>query len=297
MSNQASSEPSPPPANDELRVGIVGMGTIGRGIATSLARRGRVPVVFDVRPDAARDLLGSPSLANSPADLANQTDVVFISVVDAQQVTDVVVGPEGLLSGARPGAVFVVTATIAVKVILDLAERCQPHGASLLDCGVTGGSRATENGLIALIGGPTDLVTRVRPAIEDFTARVVHCGPLGAGMATKLASQIVTAGRWRAVYEAVELASACGVDPAMLVDVIDASDPEGTALTGLQRLRIKGQTVDAFSRPVRHYFRNVDKDTAAAQQLAAEKGIALPLVDLTRALAGETFSWLDQAGG
>ena len=66
-------------------------------------------------------------------------------------------------------------------------------------------------------------------------------------MATKLASQIVTAGRWRAVYEAVELASACGVDPAMLVDVIDASDPEGTALTGLQRLRIKGQTVDAFS--------------------------------------------------
>ena len=151
-----------------------------RGSPPAWPGGGHVPVVFDVRPDAARDLLGSPSLANSPADLANQTDVVFISVVDAQQVTDVVVGPEGLLSGARPGAVFVVTATIAVKVILDLAERCQPHGESLLDCGVTGGSRATENGLIALIGGPTDLVTRVRPAIEDFTARVVHCGPLGA---------------------------------------------------------------------------------------------------------------------
>jgi 3-hydroxyisobutyrate dehydrogenase-like beta-hydroxyacid dehydrogenase len=297
MSSQASSESSAQSPHDAVRVGIVGLGTIGRGIATSLARRGRIPVVYDVRPEAADGLLGSPRLVNSAAEVAAASDVVFIAVVDAAQVTDVVVGPNGLLSGAHPGVVFMVTATIAVGVIEGLAKRCEPDGAVVLDCGVTGGSRAAENGLIALVGGPTEVVTRIRPALEDFTARVVHCGPLGAGMATKLSSQIVTAARWRGVHEAVELATACGVDPTMLVDVIDASDPEGTALTGFMRLRIAGKTVDAFSRPVRHYFRNVDKDTEAAQQLAAEKGVALPLVDLTRAQAADTFSWLDRTEG
>jgi 3-hydroxyisobutyrate dehydrogenase-like beta-hydroxyacid dehydrogenase len=297
MSSQATSESSAQSPNDALRVGVVGLGTIGRGIATSLARRGRTPVVYDLRSDAAEGLLGSPSLLNSPAEVAAASDVVFIAVVDAHQVTDVVTGPNGLLSGAHPGVVYVVTATIAVSVIEDLAERCQPDGATVLDCGVTRGSRAANNGLIALVGGSDDVVRRIRPTIEDFAAQVVHCGPLGAGMSTKLASQIVTAARWRGVHEAVELGLACGVDPTMLVDIIDASDPEGTALTGFMRLRIAGKTVDAFSRPVRHYFRNVDKDTEAAQQLAAEKGVALPLVDLTRAQAFDTFSWLDRAGG
>jgi 3-hydroxyisobutyrate dehydrogenase-like beta-hydroxyacid dehydrogenase len=297
MSSQTTSESSAQPPSDTLRVGVVGLGTIGRGIATSLARRGRIPAVYDLRPEAATGIPGSPRLLNSAAEVAAASDVVFIAVVDADQVTEVVVGPDGLLSGAHPGVVFVVTATIAVGVIKDLAKRCEPGGAAVLDCGVTGGSRAADNGLNALVGGPTEVVTRIKPAIEDFAARVVHCGPLGAGMATKLASQIVTAARWRGVHEAVELAMACGVDPAMLVDIIDESDPEGTATTGFMRLRIAGKTVDAFSRPVRHYFRNVDKDTEAAQQLAAEKGVALPLVDLTRAQAADTFSWLDRAGG
>jgi 3-hydroxyisobutyrate dehydrogenase-like beta-hydroxyacid dehydrogenase len=114
-------------------------------------------------------------------------------------------------------------------------------------------------------------------------------------MATKIAKQIVTAGRWRSVHESVELATAAGVDPTILLQAIDTSDPDGTALLGLQRLRMAGQTVDRSARPVRHYLRNVDKDMEAAQQLAAETGVRVPLVDLTRAEAADTFAWLDAA--
>src|SRR5262249_18023251 len=149
----------------------------------------------------------------------------------------------------------------------------------------------------ALVGGPDDVVARVRPIFEDFAAEVLHCGPVGAGMACKVAGQIVTAGRWRAVHEAVELGAAAGVEPATVMHVVEASDPEGNALMGLQRLRMSGTTMDAFGRPTRNYYRNVDKDMAAAQELAALLGVPVPLVDVFRAGAKEMFAWLDEAGG
>jgi 3-hydroxyisobutyrate dehydrogenase-like beta-hydroxyacid dehydrogenase len=119
---------------------------------------------------------------------------------------------------------------------------------------------------------------------------------VGTGMATKLGCQVVTAGRWRAVHEAVELATAAGVDPATVLLAVEASDPDGTSLMRLQRLRMAGTSLDEFSRPVRHYPRNLDKDLAAAQELAAATGVEVPLVDLVRAKAADTFAWVEQLG-
>jgi 3-hydroxyisobutyrate dehydrogenase-like beta-hydroxyacid dehydrogenase len=288
-------------AKQPLRVGVVGLGTIGAGIATSWARRGRLPVVFDIRRENADGLLGAPTLAGSPAEVASASDVVCVAVVDAEQVTHVVCGPDGLLSGAHPRLVIVITATIAVRVIRDLAQRCSLQGVSLIDCGVLGGDKAADNGLVVVVGGAGSVVAAVRPVLEDFAGEVIHCGPLGTGMAAKLSRQIVTAGRWRAVHEAFALASAAGVDPALFLHVIEASDQpstvehDGKGLLGLQRLRMAGQTVDVSSRSVRVYIRNVDKDMEAAQQLAGETGVTLPLVDLTRAQTYDTFAWLEAA--
>lgn len=115
-------------------------------------------------------------------------------------------------------------------------------------------------------------------------------------MVTKLCSQIVTAGRWRAVHESVELAAACGVAPETVVDVVEFSDPDGSALMRLQRLRMANRRIDAAGRPVHVYLRNVDKDMAAAQELAADRGVAIPLVDLTRVQSADTFAWLEEGG-
>ena len=280
---------------ETLRAGVIGLGSIGSGIATSLARRGRVPAVFDLLPEAAKELPGPLCALGSATEVARASDVVCICVVDADQVADVVCGQEGVLSGAHPGLVIVVTATIAVRVIRELAEECNAWGVRLIDYAITRGDKAAENGLLALVGGADEVVRRARPVLDDFAGEVVHCGPVGSGMATKVAKQIVTAGRWRAVHESVELATAAGIDPAVLVHAIEASDPDRTALLGLQYMRMAGQTVDSSSRPVRHYLRNTDKDMAAAQELAAETGVRVPLVDLTRAETADTFAWLDEA--
>ena len=276
-----------------LRAGVIGLGTIGGGIVISLGRRGRVAAVFDVRPEAASDLPDGTISLRSPAEVARVSDVVFVSVVDAGQVADAIGGHDGVLTAAHPGLVIAVTSTVAVQVIRHMAELCEQHGATLLDCGVTGGSKAAENGLLALVGGPDHVVARVRPLFDDFAEEVVHCGPLGTGMATKIARNVVTYGCWRAVHEAVELAAASGVEPATLVEVIEASDRDHIALLSLQRLRMAGRTVDTASRTLRTYLRNMDKDLDGAQQLAAETGLALPLVDVSRAQGLDTFAWLE----
>lgn len=288
----ASQGPAARPHPAESRAGVIGLGTIGSGIAVSLARRGRVPAVYDVRPDAARNLPGLPAPLASPAEVAGASDVVFLAVVDADQVAQVLTGEDGVLEAARPGLVVAVTATIAVQPVLDLAALCETRGVTMVDCGVTGGSKASEHGLVALVGGPEAVVARLRPILEDFTEEVVHCGPLGTGMATKVARNVVTYGCWRAVHEAVELAAAAGVDPATLLEVIEMSDREHIALLTLQRLRMAGRTVDSASRTVGTYLRNMQKDLGAAQDLAGRVGVPVPLVDVARERADDTFAWV-----
>jgi 3-hydroxyisobutyrate dehydrogenase-like beta-hydroxyacid dehydrogenase len=283
-------------AGDGLAVGVIGLGTIGGGIAVSLARRGRVPAVYDVRPEAALGLEAVPPPLASPAEVARVSDVIFVSVVDAAQVRSAVTGPAGVTSGGHQGLVVLVTATVPVGVIRDIAESCARSRITVLDCGVNLGSRAAENGLLLFVGGPDEEIRRIGPVLDDVASRVIHCGPLGAGMATKLGCQVVTAGRWRAVHEAVRLTSATGVDPATLVAAVEASDPDGTSLMRLQRLRMGGLSLDEFSRPVRHYRRNLDKDLEAVQELAVETGVDVPLVDLVRTQAADTFRWIEEVG-
>jgi 3-hydroxyisobutyrate dehydrogenase-like beta-hydroxyacid dehydrogenase len=113
-------------------------------------------------------------------------------------------------------------------------------------------------------------------------------------MATKLARNVVTYGCWRAVHEAVELASAAGIAPDTFLDVIEASDREGIALLGLQRLRMSGNALDYASRSVDIYQRNMNKDLEAAKMLAVEKGVTVPLVDVAIAQSPDTFAWLEE---
>ncbi|MCW2718328.1 NAD(P)-binding domain-containing protein [Pseudonocardia sp.] len=270
------------------RAGVIGLGMIGGGVAVSLARRGRVPAVFDIRPDAADGLAGVPAPLGSPADVARASDVVLVAVVDAEQARTVLTGDDGVLAGAHPGLVVVLLSTVAVPVVHELAELCARYDVALLDCGVTPGDKAAENGMVAILGGDPAVVERARPVLADFAKEVVHCGPLGAGMATKIARNVITYGCWRAVQEAAELASAAGVDPATLVTVIDTADPDGATLLSWLRMRIGG--AEAHRALVPQVVRLQDKDLAAAQDLAEHLGVELPLVGVARAHGEQTLA-------
>lgn len=279
---------------DPLRAGVVGLGMIGGGVAVSLARRGRVPAVYDIRADAADGLAGVPEPLASAADVARASDVVLVAVVDAGQARAVLVAADGLLSGAHPGMTVVLLSTVAVPVVHELAGLCAKSGVALLDCGVTPGDKAAENGMVAILGGDDAAVGHAMPVLEDFAKRVVHCGPLGAGMATKIARNLITYGSWTVVNEAATLARAAGVDPATLITVIESADPAGTTLLSWLRNQIAGrEEIRALLPQVRALL---DKDLAAAQDLARDLGVPVPVADLARTGGPKTLAFTDTEG-
>jgi 3-hydroxyisobutyrate dehydrogenase-like beta-hydroxyacid dehydrogenase/alkylhydroperoxidase/carboxymuconolactone decarboxylase family protein YurZ len=271
----------------QLRAGVVGLGMIGGGVAVSLARSGRVPTVYDIRPDAADKLAGVSAPLTSPAEVALASDVVMVAVVNAAQARAVIAGDGGLLSGAHEDLTIVLLSTVALPVVRELAELCAKAEVGFLDCGVTPGDKAAEHGMVAIIGGEQSVVDHARPVLDDWAKKVVHCGPLGAGMATKIARNIVTYGTWRTVTEAADLAAAAEVDPARLAEVIDTADPEGRTL--LQLLRMRGadgvlpESVGQQIHPL------MTKDLDAARDLAAALGVGVPLVAVTREQADDTL--------
>lgn len=268
------------------RAGVVGLGMIGGGVAVSLENRGRIPVVHDVRAEAADDL-GLALSVPTPAEVAAVSDVVLVAVVDADQALDVLQGEDGVLAGSHPGLVVVLLSTVSVPEVHALARACRAYGVELLDCGVTPGDQAAHNGMVAMVGGDDDAVTRALPVLTDFAKKVVHCGPLGAGMATKIARNVLTYGSWRAAHEAAELARSAGVDPGTLLEVIEKADPAGATPLLWLRNRVANPELAAEAGP--QVLRLMDKDLGAAQELATENQVDVPLVDAARTHGEDTL--------
>jgi 3-hydroxyisobutyrate dehydrogenase-like beta-hydroxyacid dehydrogenase len=286
--------------NDPSRVGVVGLGAMGRALCTCLLRAGRPLAVYDVRTEATENLPADTVVASAPSEVSKACDVVLIVVVDEAQVRDVLWGQGGLMESARAGLSVVIVSTIGIPALLDIAEAAGRSGVTVLDCGVTGGDVAATDGVVSMIGGDESAVRRIRPVLDDFSSRVFHMGPLGAGMSTKLVRNLITYCTWHVVYEAGLLAERSGVDLAMLSDVIEASfrvagltfplrrgtvatmDPSDPALDAAEWQRM------AATVTLLH------KDLKAAQDLAGAKDLDLSVIAPARADAALIFGLPDQ---
>ncbi|WP_404477019.1 NAD(P)-dependent oxidoreductase [Novosphingobium sp. BL-52-GroH] len=261
--------------------GVIGLGQIGAGVAICLARTGQLAAVYDIRPDASDMLEGVPPVVATPAELARQADVIVIAVVNAKQTVDVLSGPDGVLSQARPGMSIVLVATVSIEDLDAIRELTDREGVELIDCGVTGGPKSRENGLVCLVGGSDEAVAKVRPVLDGFAKLVAHMGGPGAGMAAKIARNVIVFGGLRAGYEASVLCRNAGVDVRQLSEVIEASsDSVGGPLMLATRDDPSSSDQEAA---IREYTRGLMvKDLDAAINLARSFGIGLPLVELTR---------------
>ncbi len=263
------------------KAGVIGLGQIGAGVAICLARSNQLAAVYDIRPDAADTLEGVPAVVASPAELARQADVVIIAVVNAKQTIEVLSGPDGVLSQARPGLSVVLVATVSIEDLNGIRALTDKAGVDLVDCGVTGGPKSREHGLVCLVGGADETIANVRPVLDGFAKLVAHMGGPGAGMAAKIARNVIVFGGLRAGYEAAILCRNAGVDIRQLGEVIDASsDSVGGPLMLAMRDDPASSDQEAA---LREYTRALMiKDLDAAIDLARSYGITLPLVELTR---------------
>jgi 3-hydroxyisobutyrate dehydrogenase-like beta-hydroxyacid dehydrogenase len=259
--------------------GVIGLGMIGAGVATCLARTGQLAAVYDVRSDAADAIAGCPTLSATPKALAEATDTILIAVVSAQQTIDVLSGANGVLAAARPGMNVVLLATVSLTDLAEIRALTDAAGVGLIDSGVTGGQKAAENGLVCLVGGTDDAIAAVKPVLDGFALSVAHMGPAGAGMAAKIARNVVVYGCLRAGYEAAALCRNAGVDVIQLTKVIDDS---ARGVGGPMMLMSRADPLtDPQEAGIREYTRGLMvKDLEAARDLGRGFGIQLPLVEL-----------------
>ena len=270
-----------------MRVAIGGLGQIGRGAAISLARSGSFELVaYDVDPTALEAAAQLVAAADSPAAAAAEAGVVLVAVFDDDQVRDALTGEDGILAASPLPEAIVVLSTVTRDTIGWAAAEARRRGVPLLDCGISGGKAIEQGRIVAMIGGADEAVAHVRPVIEAFASPVVHTGPLGTGMAAKLARNMIVYGCWYVVAEAARLAKAAGVTLESVVEISDAADRRSGGPTAMIRRGLSGEPEKiALWHRIPDY---AHKDLGAALELAAELDVELPATELVRERFADT---------
>ncbi len=288
-------EPSGSEARPDLPVvGVIGLGAIGDGVASSLLAAGFPVVVADVRAEATDKYADRATVADSAAGLVAASDVVVVAVVNDEQVHAVLSGPEGGLAAAGPDTTVIIVSTISVPCIEAIGAEAAAVGVPVLDCGVSGGPSAAATGeLVCMVGGDPAAIERVRPVFDAIGSLTVPMGPFGTGLAAKLARNLVQYASWLAAYEGQRLAEAAGIRLADLATVIRASDARiGGASTLMFRKTVAPFTDDddpGLVAAMESAAQLAHKDLAAALQLAGALDVDLPLATMTEARCDQIF--------
>lgn len=275
-------------------VGVVGLGAIGDGVATSVLRHGLPLVVCDVRPEATGKYRDAAEVAPTAVDLVRQADVVVVAVVNDEQVHAVLSGPDGGLAAAGADTICIVVSTISAPCVRAIGAEAATLGVAVLDCGVTGGPAAAASGdLVCMVGGDPAVIERAGPVFDAISSLAVTMGPFGTGLAAKLARNLITYGSWLAAYEGQQLAEAAGISLAQLAEVVKASDVH---IGGASRLMFRPTVApftDADDKGLVGAMQSAaslaHKDLAAALELADSLGVELPLASMTERRADEIF--------
>ena len=196
------------------RVGFIGLGIMGGGMARNLLKAGFDLTVWN-RTTSKMDGLTREGAkpAGSPADLAAQCDVVILCVSDTPDVEAVLFGEDGVIYGVREGSLVVDCSTISPIKTQEFAKRLAEKGVHMLDAPISGGSEGAANGTLSImVGGDAGQVERAMPFLNGMGKTITHVGGNGAGQMVKLVNQILVVGGMLSLGEAFLFAQAGGLD-------------------------------------------------------------------------------------
>lgn len=219
------------------RVGFIGVGMMGHGMARNLVEKGFPLTVLAHRNRAPVDDLIARGAAEAPSAkaLAEASDAVFLCVSGAPQVEAAILGDGGVLEGCRPGMVVVDCTTSQPATTRAIAAELARRGVAMADAPVTRAPVDAEAGrLNSLVGAAPEVFARIRPMIEAYSETVVHFGPLGAGITAKLVNNFITLGYTALIAEGMAVCAAAGVDMRKAFEVMS----KGAADSGVMRKMI-----------------------------------------------------------
>lgn len=259
------------------KIGYLGLGAMGGGMARNLLRKGVDLTVFDVRPDVVAQFadLGA-AVASSPADLARSVDLLITSLPGSAEVTSVYLGEDGIASGLRPGSLAIDMSTIPPAASRAIAEVLTQQRSAFLDAPVARTKQAAEDGTLAImVGGDLDDFERARGVLELMGTSIAHLGPVGSGNIAKLVNNAVLMANILVVSEGLMLGDLMGVDTAKLAEVLTTGSADSFAL----RNHVIGSVLTGeFGEgrfPLTYAIKDIDYFTEAADSV----GLTYPQLD------------------
>ena len=263
-------------------IGFIGLGRMGAPMAARLVAAGHALKVFDVAP-AARDAFlatnaGKP--AGLPREVGEGSELIVTMLPTSADVREVLTRPDGALDAIAPGTLIIEMSSGVPAITQALAETVADAGGVLIDAPVSGGvARAITGELSIMVGGPPDAVARARPILEAMGTAILPTGAVGSAHAMKALNNLVSAAGFLVSVEALLIGKRFGLDPAVMVDVLNAS-------TGVNNSTQKKLKPFVLSRSFDSGFslELMVKDLTIALGIARDGGVSAPISSLTREL-------------
>ena len=270
-----------------MRVGFIGLGTMGAGMAANLQKGGFQITITDLRKDAvAKHLANGASWAESPREVAASSDIVFTSLPVPADVEKVALGENGILAGLPKGGAYLDLSTNSVKVVRALNAAFAAEGKFMLDAPVSGGPKGANSGRLAIwVGGDEGAYNRAKPVMDAFADQILYIGPTGAGTIAKMVHNATSGVMNIVLSELFAMGVKAGVDPLALWEAVrQGAGGRRRTFDGLADHFLPGEY-----DPPDFAFRLIHKDVSLAAELGRDVGapmrmVALALQDMQEAL-------------
>jgi 2-hydroxy-3-oxopropionate reductase len=206
----------------EMKIGFIGLGVMGKPMSLNLLKAGFSLMVSDINPEPEKDLIAAGAMkGNSPMHIGESCELIFTMLPNSPEVEEVICGENGILEGAKPGSTIIDMSSIDPMVAIRVSEMAASKGVDMLDAPVSGGEpKAIDGTLSIMAGGKEEVFARVKPVLMSMGASAILIGEIGSGNICKLANQIMVALHLASVSEAMVFAEKAGVDAEKVFQAI-----------------------------------------------------------------------------
>lgn len=207
---------------EKRRIGFIGLGLMGSGMATNIARKNGQVNVYDVDPAAVERLVAAGATAKAtPREVAARSDTVLMSLPHPDITRAVVLGADGVARGMAAGGVVIGLSTDGRDAVREVAAALKAKGVHFVDCPVGKGPPAAAAGDLTLFAsGEREVCRQVEPVLAMIGSKIYYCGPLGAGQAIKLANNLLSCGYGALIAEAYAMAKKAGADMQIFCEAL-----------------------------------------------------------------------------